>query len=244
MGTAVAEKKRTGLSPTKRALILLAIFAVTLITVFAVRSLLRRESSFSDGVSGDIRQEMEDSRIVFSPGSGRHTVADFAPPVITACREESRLIVYTAELTETVSVSSEWLAGWEWTAAYQDIEYTGEAQYTVDLGAMSESDFTVNNEEKTLTVRIPYAVLSLINIPPEQIKFRDVQKGWLAPKDIRLTAEENAQLTLRVTDKMKAKLIDANVIAQANACAKTVTEELLSAAVRSVDPEFTVVIVQ
>ena len=102
----------------------------------------------------------------------------------------------------------------------------------------------VNNELKTLTVRIPYAALSPINIPASQIKFGDVQKGWAAPKDIKLTAEENAQLIMQVSDKMKAKLIDENIIAVANENAKMVVAELLAATVQSVDPEFTVVVVQ
>ena len=122
--------------------------------------------------------------------------------------------------------------------------YEGVAQYTVDLSKLTEQDFSVNNELKTLTVRIPYAVLDPINIPADQIKFRDVQKGWAAPKDIKMTAQESAQLMMQVNDKMKAKLIDENIIAQANADAKTVVADLLSATVHSIDPDFTVVVVQ
>jgi restriction endonuclease Mrr len=87
-------------------------------------------------------------------------------------------------------------------------------------------------------------VLSPISIPADQIKFRDVVKGWAAPKDIKLTAEENARLMVQVNNKMKAKLIDENIIAVANENAKTVVAELLSATVQAVDPEFTVVVVQ
>ena len=69
-------------------------------------------------------------------------------------------------------------------------------------------------------------------------------KGWAAPKDIKLTAEENAQLTIQVNEKMKAKLIDENIIADANENAKTVVADLLSVTVQSIDPEFIVVVVQ
>ena len=138
----------------------------------------------------------------------------------------------------------EGLGGWEWTSAYQDIVYEGDAQYTVDLSHLSQEDFTVNNELKTLTVRIPYAVLSPINIPADKIKFRDVKKGWAAPKDIKLTAEESAQLMIQVSNKMKAKLIDENIIDAANRDAKLVVADLLSTTVQAVDPEFTVVVVQ
>ena len=49
---------------------------------------------------------------------------------------------------------------------------------------------------------------------------------------------------IQVNDKMKAKLIDDNIIAVANESAKTVVADLLSATVQSIDPEFTVVVVQ
>ena len=51
-------------------------------------------------------------------------------------------------------------------------------------------------------------------------------------------------MTIQVSDKMKAKLIDDNIIAAANENAKTVVAELLSATVHAIDPEFSVVIVQ
>jgi hypothetical protein len=47
-----------------------------------------------------------------------------------------------------------------------------------------------------------------------------------------------------VSDKMKAKLIDDNVIELANANAKTVVAELLGATVRAVAPEYSVIVVQ
>jgi hypothetical protein len=59
-----------------------------------------------------------------------------------------------------------------------------------------------------------------------------------------MTAEQSAQLMIQVNDKMKAKLIDENILAEANKDAKLVVAELLSATVQSVDPEFTVVVVQ
>ena len=48
----------------------------------------------------------------------------------------------------------------------------------------------------------------------------------------------------QVGEKMKARLIDENIIAVANESAKQVVAELLTATVQSIDPEFTVVVVQ
>ena len=223
---------------------LILLFALIITSILVIRRFPGEESQFSDAVAGQIAQEMTENRIVLSAKNGRRTVADFKDPILLSHGKDSRLIVHTAHLSENISIANEGLGGWAWTSAYQDIVFEGDAQYTVDLSHLSEADFAVNNELKTLTVRIPYAVLSPINIPADQIKFRDVVKGWAAPKDIKLTAEENAQLTIQVNEKMKAKLIDENIIAVANENAKTVVADLLSVTVQSIDPEFTVVVVQ
>lgn len=228
----------------KKLFALILVFAAIFLSIAVIRSFPEKESAFADGVAEQIQQEMADGQIVLSKKGLRRTVADFKEPIILTHGQESRLIVHTAHLSETISVASEGLGGWEWTSIYQDIVYEGDAQYTVDLSQLTEDDFTVNNELKILTVRIPYAVLDPINIPADQIKFHDAKKGWAAPKDIKLTPEQNAQLMIQVTDKMKAKLIDENIIAVANESAKAVVAELLSATVQAVDPEYTVVVVQ
>ena len=227
-----------------RLLTLAAVFALIFVSILLGRSSLAGQGEFVDRVAGQIEEEMAANHIVLSAKTGRRTVADFQEPIVLTHGKDSRLIVHTARLSETISIASEGLGGWEWTSAYQDIVYEGNAQYTVDLSQLSDGDFVVNNELKTLTVRIPYAVLSPINIPADKIKFQDVKKGWAAPKDIKLTAEENAQLTMQITNNMKARLIDGNVIDVANQNAKIVVADLLSATVHSIDPEFSVVVVQ
>lgn len=244
MATKFLEKPAVKSSAPKRLLTLITLFVLMFAIIFVIRCFPAKESTFTDTVASQIEQEMAENHIVLSAKTIRRTVADFQDPIITTHGQDSRLIVHTAHLSETISIASEGLGGWEWTSTYQDIVYEGDAQYTVDLTQLSEDDFTVNNELKTLTVRIPYAELSPINIPADQIKFRDVKKGWAAPKDIKLTAEENTRLTIQVNSKMKAKLIDENIIAVANKNAKTVVADLLSATVHAVDPEFTVVVVQ
>ena len=244
MTTKTAERPSPKHSDTTKLIALLLLLALICISIFVIRSCSAKESAFVDGVAGEIQQEMAENRIVLSKKGLRRTVADFQEPIILTHGKDSRLIVHTAHLSESISIASEGLGGWAWTSAYQEIVYEGDAQYTVDLSKLSGADFVVNNGLKTLTVRIPYAVLSPINIRADQIKFRDVKKGWAAPKDIKLTAEESTQLTIQVGDKMKAKLIDDNIIATANESAKTVVAELLSATVRSIDPEFAVVVVQ
>lgn len=244
MNTTSAETPAAKAAALKKLIALILLLTLICACIFVIRSCSPKESEFVDGIAGQIEQEMAENQIVLSSKGSRRTVAEFKEPIILTHGKESRLIVHTVRLSETISVADKGLGGWDWTSIYQEIVFEGDAQYTVDLSQLSEDDFTVNNETKTLTVRIPYAVLDPINIRDDQIKFRDAQKGWAAPKDIKLTPEEHTQLKIQVNDKMKAKLIDEDIIAVANENAKAVVAELLSATVRSIDPEFTVVVVQ
>lgn len=243
MTTTTIEKPTEKRSVLKRLLVLALVFVLIFVSIFLIRCIPTKESEFSDNVANQIKQEMDENKIVLSSKGGRRTVADFRESIILNHGKDSRLIIYTAELSETVSLASEGFGGFKWNSTYQEVKYYGLAEYTVDLSQLSEEDFIVNNELKILTVRIPYAVLSPINILDDKAQFKDPQKGWLAPKDVELTPEEHTQLMQEVKEKMKAQLIDKDIMAKANEEAKSTVAELLAATVQSVDPEFSVVVV-
>lgn len=222
---------------------LILLFAVILVSILVIRSFPDKESEFVDTVAGEIAQEMAENQIVLSRKGGRRTVADFKDPILLAHGKDARLIVYTAGLSEVVSLADEGLGGFKWNSTYQEAKYFGQAEYTVDLTQLSEKDFIVNNEQKILTVRIPYTVLSPINILNDRTQFKDPEKGWLGPKEVKMTSENLNRIMLEIEEKMKAQLIDENIMAKANEEAKIVVAELLTATIQAVDPEFTVVVV-
>lgn len=231
-------------SAAKKLTVLILLFTLICICIFVIRSCDASESAYVDRVAGQIEREMAENRIVLSKSGGRRTVVDFQEPIILTHGKESRLIVHKAELSETVSLGDEGWGGFKWTSTYQKAVYYGVAEYTVDLSLLTEADFIVNNELKILTVRIPYAVLSPINILNDKTQFYDPERGWAGPKNVKLTGEQLNEVMIEVEEKMKAQLIDKNIIAEANEDAKRVVAELLAATVHSVDPDFTVVVVQ
>ena len=243
MTTTTIEKPASKVHPLKKLLVLILVFAVIIVSIAVIRSFPDKESEFVDTVASEIEQEMAENHIVLSRKGGRRTVADFKDPIILAHGKDARLIVYTAELSEVVSMADEGWGGFKWNSTYQEAKYFGQAEYTVDLSQLSEKDFIVNNEQKILTVRIPYAVLSPINILNDKTQFKDTEKGWLGPKEVKMTSEELNKIILEIEEKMKAQLIDENIMAKANEEAKIVVAELLTATIQTVDPEFTVVVV-
>ena len=243
MTTTTIEKPTSKVHPLKKLLVLILVFAVIIVSIVVIRSFPDKESEFVDTVAGEIQQEMAENHIVLSRKGGRRTVADFKDPIILAHGKDARLIVYTAELSEVVSMADEGWGGFKWNSTYQEAKYFGQAEYTVDLSQLSEKDFIVNNEQKILTVRIPYAVLSPINILNDKTQFKDTEKGWLGPKEVKMTSEELNKIMLEIEEKMKAQLIDENIMAKANEEAKVVVTDLFTATIQTVDPEFSVVVV-
>ena len=140
MTTKPAEKPVTR-TDAKKLIALILLFTLIFTCIFVIRSCSDQESAFVDDVPGQIRQEMEDNKIVLSERKTRRTVAEFQEPIVLKHGKESRLIVHTAHLSETISIASEGLGGWAWTSAYQDVLYEADAQYTVDLSRLSEEDF-------------------------------------------------------------------------------------------------------
>ena len=208
MTTKNIEKPDDKTSELRRFITLILVFTVIFICISVIRSCQADESEFVDHVAGQIEQEMEDNQIVLSKKGGRRTVADFKEPIILMHGKDSRLIIYTAELSETVSLANEGWGGFKWNSTYKEAKYYGLAEYTVDLSQLSEDDFIVNNELKILTVRIPYAMLSPINILDDKTQFYDTQKGWLGPKDVELTPEEHSKVMIeRKYESIKYKYV-------------------------------------
>ncbi len=231
-------------SEPKRFFSLLLLFAIVIGCVALFNLLPKKNSAYTDAVAEQLVQEMNENKIVFGNGyARRRTVVEFQEPIISSHGAETRLEVYKVELKENASVSKEGLFGWGWTSAYQDLRFTGIAKYTVDLSQLTGDDFTVNNEMKQVTVRIPYAELEL-TVPGDLIEFQDVKRGWLGAKEIGLTVEQSAQLYAQASSAMKSRLIDENTIQLANDNAKQVVTELLTATVHAVDPEYEVIVVQ
>ena len=89
--------------------VLILVSALIVITIFAIRRIPTEESRYSDAVAGRIALEMAENRIVLPSKAGRRTVVDFREPILLTHGKDSRLIVHTAHLSETISIASQGL---------------------------------------------------------------------------------------------------------------------------------------
>ena len=167
-----------------------------------------------------------------------YTAADFADAVLGDTKQLKKMEVYEAEIADVVTLTDTGLANLKIFSKTQLITYNGIATYTVDLSKLTEDDFKLDEEEKTLTVYIPHAKRETINIPSDKMEFGDTEKGWLAFGDISMTAAQLSEVETEARSRMEDKLEELNESENADKFAKMTVWELYQPLVSNVSAEY------
>ncbi|MDO4193134.1 MAG: DUF4230 domain-containing protein [Erysipelotrichaceae bacterium] len=171
-----------------------------------------------------------------------YTAADFEEAVLGDSQKQKKLQVMTQEVSDVSTVTEAGLLNWSVFTKNQLITYNGTAVYTVDLSEIGRSDISFNEEEKTVTLKIPHAVREEINIPEDKIQFGDTTGGLLAFGDLHMTPEEISEVQAGARKKMEQKLEEDHVIDQADRFAKLVVWELYSPIIKGVGKDVSLVV--
>ena len=149
-----------------------------------------------------------------------YKVADFADAILGDEEQLKKLEVYSREVSDVATLTQAGLFKIKAFSKYQVITYNGKAIYTVDLSGLSADDITLDEETKTVTMKVPAPVLEPINIPSESIQFGEVEKQAFAFGDIKLTPEQQAEVETQAKERMLKKLEEENVIEDAKMAAE------------------------
>ena len=149
-----------------------------------------------------------------------YKVADFADAILGDEEQLKKLEVYSREVSDVATLTQAGLFKIKAFSKYQVITYNGKAIYTVDLSGLSADDITLDEETKTVTMKVPAPVLEPINIPSENIQFGEVEKQAFAFGDIKLTPEQQAEVETQAKERMLKKLEEENVIEDARKAAE------------------------
>jgi hypothetical protein len=149
-----------------------------------------------------------------------YKVADFADAILGDEEQLKKLEVYSREVSDVATLTQAGLFKIKAFSKYQVITYNGKAIYTVDLSGLSADDITLDEETKTVTMKVPAPVLEPINIPSENIQFGEVEKQAFAFGDIKLTPEQQAEVETQAKERMLKKLEEENVIEDAKKAAE------------------------
>ena len=116
--------------------------------------------------------------------------------------------------------------------------------YIVNRYLYLNEDFAcpIDEENYELTIRIPHAALHSTSYDPEKTEIGDLQKGWLAVGDIKLTVEQQKEFEVEAKRKLEEKLSEKDCFDDADRFAKVAAYELYQPIVRTVSPAYKVVI--
>ena len=149
-----------------------------------------------------------------------YKAADFAEAVLGDEEQLKKLEVYSREVSDVSTLTQAGLFKIKAFSKYQLITYNGKAIYTVDLSVLKADDITLDEETKTVTIKVPAPVLEPINIPSENIQFGEVEKEAFAFGNIKLTPEQQAEVETQAKERMLQKLEDEKVIEDAKIAAE------------------------
>ena len=166
-------------------------------------------------------------------------VADFADAVLGDEEQLKKLEVYSREVSDVATLTQAGLFNIKAFSKYQVITYNGKAVYTVDLSGLTADDITLDEETRTVTMKVPAPVLEPINIPSENIQFGEVEKEAFAFGNIKLTPEQQSEVETQAKARMLKKLEDENVIEDARMAAEHSIWEIFQPMISNLSSKYT-----
>lgn len=165
-----------------------------------------------------------------------YTAVDFAEVVLGDATQLKKIEVYEREVTDVASITDTGLLKIKLFSKHQQIKYSGVATYIVDLSHLGNSDFSVDEKNHIVTIKIPHAELKDINV--NKVEFGEVESGILAFGEIKMTAEESKKIENEAKAKMLSKLETENEAENADEFAKRTIWELFYPQIAKVSPGY------
>ena len=207
------------------AIVLLAVFVMSKID--SVNKKMETLFAFDSKVG-------EHDLVLENNGIFGYTAADFQDAILGDSRQLRKIEVFTQEISEATTITQAGFLNWSAFSKNQIITFTGTAVYTVDLSSLKQTDILYDQDQRIITLYIPHAQQEEINMPESNIKFGDTEKGLLAFGDIKLTAQQHADVMSGARAKIQEKLDQDRVIDQADRFARLTVWELYSPIVKGV----------
>jgi len=118
----------------------------------------------------------------------------------------------------------------------------GTGVYTVDLSGLDKEKIEVNSDLMTVTVKIPHAMLSYVNIDVDKTSFDETAKGLLAFGDIKLTQEQQKVLSQEINAEMTRSLSTEEMLSKADTAALKSVKTFISQIVSALAPEYSIIV--
>ena len=172
-----------------------------------------------------------------------YTVTDFQEAILSDRTKLKKLEVLSYKVSDAVTITDAGLGGLKIFSKSQVITYNGTAVYTIDLSGMDKQHVTLDEENKKVVMTIPHSVLEPINIQASDMEISDTEKGFLAFGQVKMTVEQMNTIQQAAQERMVHKLVDENIVAEADRFGKMAVWEIYQPIVQSVSSGYTLEVV-
>ena len=171
-----------------------------------------------------------------------YTALDFTNAILGESREKKDLVVMEQDVEVTSKISQNLLNISLFSKA-KIIHSYGTGVYVVSLEELTEHDVSVDEATKIITVTIPHAALSYVNVDVNATTFEDTQRALLAVGEIKLTAEQKQKLDESVYAALDERLQDPALFTKADEIALNKVREVFAPIVSALSDAYIVKVV-
>ena len=178
--------------------------------------------------------------VIEDDGPLGYTAADFGIVVLEKATELSKYEVYNRELSQKEILTDTALLNIKYLTKKQSIKYYGDSKWTVNMENLKESDISVDNDKKIVSIVIPLPEVE-IKLNPAKTKNGKIIKGSkLAFGKIKIEPEAYKSLENQALKDMYSKVIEENEIQDAQVAAVKAMKKLYNPVINSVAEDYTV----
>jgi len=198
--------RRSGLfKRIKLGLILLGIAAAIILIIWAVNaftlpSFLTRSNNRGGG-----------SGVTLSTTHG-----EIYSIILGEARATQMLIVLEQNVEVTSALATTPLINWDVFRKVQTVTSVGTGVFTVDMQQITQSSISIDEATQVISIAIPQAQLSHVNVDTASTTVSDIERGFLAFGEIQMTMEEQQALNESIVEAMRDKLSEPDTLAIAN----------------------------
>ena len=187
------------------------------------------KSSYDDGI---VQLDLDS---IYLKDSG--VQVDFSDVIIGKEKESRKLIVYEQEATVSTQLTDSLIKklDLEWLKKTQQVSYTGNGYFVVDLDKLTKKDVFEDKSKKIITIKIDHAYLEAIEINPDDIIIDEVKESFLAKGDIKLSVEDYNIIERELKTKMEDKFNVASNGQKADDIALKMVKEVYEPIVKAID---------
>lgn len=195
---------------------------------------LKNNESYNDGI------EQLDLDSIYLKNSG--VQIDFSEVIVGKEKESRKLIVYEQEATVATQLTDSLIKKLDidWMKKTQKVSYTGKGYFVVDLDRLTGEDVVVDENKKTVTIKIGHAYLQTIEINPDDIIVDEVKESLLAKGDIELTVADYHVIEKELANRLETKFNSADNGQKADDIALKMVKNVYEPIVKAIDSGYNV----